>query len=211
VSQPDASRSPRGDGVKVVARGGVRKSVWLVAGACALLSLALLILFRLGGDGHDAPSPEPEPPRQVAAAPAPAEDRDAAKVEAPKRRVKPVEVKPDAPADEEPPAREDAPFSIGPPGSGIALFPPRDTKPIKIGIVVPEDFEVPEGYVRHYQATDDGAMLPAILMFHPDYEWVDDDGNRVELPADRVVPADMAPPGLPIEMLALPEKQDGAR
>ena len=48
------------------------------------------------------------------------------------------------------------------------------TKPTKIGIVVPDDFELPEGYVRHFQANEDGELLPAILLFHPDYEWVDD-------------------------------------
>ena len=104
----------------------------------------------------------------------------------------------------EPPAREDPPFSIGPPGSGIALFPPRDTKPIKSGIVVPEDFELPEGYVRHYQANDDGELLAPILLFHPDYEIVDEDGEPIEVPADRVVPPELAPEGLPIQMLEVP-------
>ena len=40
--------------------------------------------------------------------------------------------------------------------TGIALFPPLGTDPIKRGIVVPEGFELPPGYVRHYQTTDDG-------------------------------------------------------
>ena len=47
------------------------------------------------------------------------------------------------------------------------------TKPIKRGIIVPDDFELPPGYVRHFQSTDNGERLPAILMFSPDYEWVD--------------------------------------
>jgi hypothetical protein len=88
--------------------------------------------------------------------------------------------------------------------TGIALFPPPGTDPIKRGIVVPEGFELPEGYVRHYQATDDGEPLPAILMFHPDYDFVDEHGAPLEIPADRIVPPEMAPAGLAIEMLDVP-------
>lgn len=88
---------------------------------------------------------------------------------------------------------------------GIYAFPAPGTKRIKVGIVVPDDFELPPGYVRHYQATDKGEMLPAILMFHPLTPPLDARGNPVEVPADRIVPADMAPPGLPIEMLHVPE------
>jgi hypothetical protein len=76
---------------------------------------------------------------------------------------------------------------------------------VKIGIVVPEDFPLPEGFVRHYQSTDDGRALPPILMFHPDYEWVDPRGEPIAIPADRVVPPELAPPGLPIRMLEVPE------
>jgi hypothetical protein len=89
--------------------------------------------------------------------------------------------------------------------TGIALFPPPGTDPIKRGLIVPEDFELPPGYVRHYQATDDGQRLPAILMFHPDYDWVDAQGNPVEIPADGVVPAELAPAGLPLQTLDVVE------
>jgi hypothetical protein len=75
------------------------------------------------------------------------------------------------------------------------------TKLVKRGIIVPDDFELPPGYVRHFQSTDDGERLPAILMFSPDYEWVDAQGHPLALPADRIVPPEMAPPGLPIKML----------
>jgi hypothetical protein len=81
--------------------------------------------------------------------------------------------------------------------------------PPKRGILVPEDFELPEGYVRHFQATDDGAALPAILMFHPDYEWIGEDGVAVPLPEDLVVPPELAPPGMPIQMLELPASEGG--
>ena len=64
----------------------------------------------------------------------------------------------------------------------MQLFPPMGTKPIKRGIIVPDDFELPPGYVRHFQSTDDGERLPAILMFSPDYEWVDAQGRPVPCP-----------------------------
>lgn len=88
--------------------------------------------------------------------------------------------------------------------TGIHLFPAHGTKPIKPGIIVPEDFPLPPGYVRHFQATDKGQMLEAILTFHPDYTPLDAEGNPVPLPPDRVVPPEMAPPGLPIKILEVP-------
>lgn len=72
---------------------------------------------------------------------------------------------------------------------------------------MPEGFELPPGYVRHYQTTDDGRQLPAILMFHPDYEFVDERGAPVPLPEDRIVPPELAPPGLPIQMLEVRDPQ----
>ncbi|HEX2569372.1 MAG TPA: hypothetical protein VH877_07415 [Polyangia bacterium] len=89
--------------------------------------------------------------------------------------------------------------------SGIKLFPPPGTKPIKRGILVPEDFELPPGYLRHYQTTDDGQQVPAILMFHPDYKPLDKHGVPLPLPEDRVVTPELAPPGLPIKFLEVPK------
>ncbi|WP_437759728.1 hypothetical protein [Sorangium sp. So ce1389] len=94
---------------------------------------------------------------------------------------------------------------VAPAPEGIAAFPAPGTKRIKAGLVVPDDFPLPEGYVRHYQATDNGRMLQAILMFHPDHAPLDAQGNPVPLPSDRVVPPEMAPPGLPLERLEIPE------
>lgn len=100
--------------------------------------------------------------------------------------------------------------------TGIKVFPAPGTKQIKRGIVVPDDFELPPGYVRHFQTTDKGLMLPSILMFHPDHKPLDADGNPVPLPPDRVVPPEMAPPGLPVELLDIPadayanSEEDGA-
>jgi len=88
---------------------------------------------------------------------------------------------------------------------GIGAFPAPGTKKIKEGIVVPDDFPLPPGYVRHYQTTDRGEMLQAVLMFHPDFKPVDAHGEPIPIPADRVVPPEMAPPGLAIERLAVPK------
>lgn len=89
--------------------------------------------------------------------------------------------------------------------SGIYVFPAPGTKRIKAGLVVPEDFPLPPGYVRHYQATDKGQMLEAVLMFHPDYHPVDAQGQPIPIPEDRVVPPEMAPPGLPLRRLEVPK------
>lgn len=90
---------------------------------------------------------------------------------------------------------------------GIAAFPLPGTNPPKSGIIVPEDFELPEGYVRHYQVTDDGQRLEPILMFSPDYQFVDASGNPIKLPEDLVVPPELAPPGLPLRMLEVPKRR----
>ncbi|HYB99608.1 MAG TPA: hypothetical protein VEC57_10805 [Candidatus Limnocylindrales bacterium] len=90
---------------------------------------------------------------------------------------------------------------------GIAAFPPPGTDPPKSGLIVPEDYELPEGYVRHYQTTDDGEQLAAILMFSPDYEFYDQNGNPLPVPDDRIVPPEMAPPDLPLRTLDVPERK----
>lgn len=100
-------------------------------------------------------------------------------------------------------SRAALPYTLNAPGeqAGLAAFPPPGSKPIKRGIVVPDDVELPEGYVRHYQTTDDGRQLPPILMYHPDFAGVDANGNPITPPADRVVPPELAPPGLPHRVL----------
>jgi hypothetical protein len=89
-----------------------------------------------------------------------------------------------------------------PPAEGIYAFPRPGTKKIRVGIIVPEGFELPPGYVRHYQTTDGGEMLPAILMFHPIHPPAD---LRVPVPEDRIVPAELVPPGLAVELLEVPK------
>jgi hypothetical protein len=190
------------------------KSLALLAGAALLACIALLVLF-----GRPPAAAPPEAgtraePHAGAAAEAPSRESPAAGAPistGTKAQAKPGQREPEPPA--EPGAEaavpgEEASDPAPPVASGIGLFPPPGTDPVKVGIVVPEDFELPEGFLRHYQATDDGQELPPILLFHPDYEVLGDDGRPIPLPEDRVVPPDLAPPGLPIELLVLPEPRD---
>ena len=94
---------------------------------------------------------------------------------------------------------------------GLAAFPPPGTRPPLIGLAVPEDFVLPEGYVRHHQATDDGQRIEAILMFAPDRQFLDAAGRPIEIPKDRVVPPELAPPGLPQRRIAVPPPADAGR
>jgi hypothetical protein len=95
--------------------------------------------------------------------------------------------------------------------SGLGAFSPPGTRPPLIGLGVPEDFVLPEGYVRHYQATDDGQPIEPILMFSPDYQFFDAAGQPIALPADRVVPPELAPPGLPIRRIVIPAPAEPGR
>ena len=82
--------------------------------------------------------------------------------------------------------------------TGIAAFNPPGTSPPLEGLAVPADFELPPGYVRHHQATDEGEAIEPILMFSPDLVLRDAQGRPIALPANRVVPPELAPPGLPL-------------
>lgn len=88
--------------------------------------------------------------------------------------------------------------------TGLGAFNPPGTSPPLIGLAVPEDFPLPEGYVRHYQATDDGQRIEPILMFSPDFQFFDADGRPIPIPENRVVPPELAPPGLTIRPIVLP-------
>ena len=93
--------------------------------------------------------------------------------------------------------------------TGLGAFQPPGTRPPLVGLAVPEDFALPPGYVRHYQATDDGQRIEPILMFAPDWQAVTPDGHPVPMPKDRVVPPELAPPGLPIRRIAVPAPTEG--
>jgi hypothetical protein len=100
--------------------------------------------------------------------------------------------------------QEEGLYELPKPGeapTGMMLFPALGTDPLKKGIIVPEDFELPLGYVRHYQTTDDGEQLPAILMFSPDKPPLDANGEPMKVPENGIVPPELAPPGLPIQIL----------
>lgn len=92
--------------------------------------------------------------------------------------------------------------------TGLGAFNPPGTRPPLIGLAVPEGFELPPGYVRHHQATDDGQRIEAILMFDPDHPPPEAAGRPLATPAERVVPAELAPPGLPIRLISLPPPAD---
>jgi len=211
--EPPKTRSRTdGDGVKVVEVAGVRRGVWLLGLALLLAGAAGVLALRLAlrADAPEAETARSEPAVAAApSAPAPPSALAAPRAHPVRRRAAPPAPPPPANA-EVPPAEPPIPEFPDEPNdgpSGIALYPPPGTDPLKRGILVPEDFELPEGYVRHHQATDDGEGLPAILMFHPDFEWLDENGDPIALPEDRIVPPELAPPGMPIEMLELPASQ----
>jgi hypothetical protein len=217
------------DGVKIET-SGVRPGVWLVVVALGLIGAFLLVRpgrqqnadERPAAAGKSAPNlaaitqagpavTKSQQAQPAAGAPAPSGVRLVPKppsepVPPPATSVEPqpVPVEPaQSPPNEENPAATDMGEDQL---TGIALFPPPGTKPILRGFVVPDNFEVPEGYVRHYQTTDRGQQLPPILMFHPDYQLVDEHGQPVPMPKDRVVPTELLPPGMPTQRLEVPEQ-----
>lgn len=95
--------------------------------------------------------------------------------------------------------------------TGLGAFAPPGTRPPLVGLAVPEDFVLPEGYVRHYQATDDGQRIEPILMFSPQHPLVDAAQRPIAVPLDRVVPPELAPPGLPIRRIVIPAPVEPGR
>lgn len=88
--------------------------------------------------------------------------------------------------------------------TGLGAFNPPGTRPPMVGLAVPEGYPLPAGYVRHYQATDDGQRIEPILMFAPDFQLYDAQKRAIDMPKNRVVTAELAPPGFPIRLIALP-------
>ncbi len=201
------------DGVRVSEPVGLRKSVVALCGLLVVTSVAVVIGVRWLLDANAAPAADSPPKwvvREIEQAPmSPAPDGWHAVARKEPSRPAPT-AEESLPEDGGPPTREEPNFTIDASGerTGIGLFPPAGTKPIQRGLLVPDDFELPPGYVRHFQATDDGQRVPAILKFHPDYEWLDASGQPVPLPADGIVPPELAPAGMPIQML---EPVDPAR
>jgi hypothetical protein len=217
---PNPSRRSRSavdrDGVRVAPDdGGPRRRALLALAVVALAAAVALVLQArppapASPDVASAPAPrvaEPAPPPVAAAAAGVPPERATAAGTRP--RVVPRRMSDEALLAALQRAEARGTIDVGAPGDtgGIAAFPPPGTKPVKRGIVVPDDFELPPGYVRHFQTLDDGRQLPAVLMFHPDFELVDASGRIVPLPADRLVPPELAPEGLAIDILDVPEPE----
>ncbi len=234
TGRPPAKQHVDRDGVRTEV-AGIRRSVWLLTLAIAIVGVALFVVLRPVVEqavsqppDQRAAEPATSPPRHAtAAAPKPPASAAPANIPAPPRvadaesRPEPKQPPQAAPTPaaavvDATPAPAAAPVFDATPApapetdsdqpSGIALFPPPGTNPIRRGIIVPDGFELPPGYVRHYQTTDDGYQLPPILMFDEDYRPVDEHGEPIPLPEDRVVPPEMAPPGLPVQMLDVPQR-----
>ena len=90
--------------------------------------------------------------------------------------------------------------------TGLGAFNPPGTSPPLIGLAVPEGYELPQGYVRHHQVTDEGVPIEPILMFSPDFILRDAQGRPMAMPADRVVPPALAPPGMPQRQIRIPPR-----
>lgn len=90
--------------------------------------------------------------------------------------------------------------------TGLGAFNPPGTSPPLVGLAVPEGYELPPGYVRHHQVTDEGVAIEPILMFSPDFSLRDAQGRPIAMPADRVVPPELAPPGMPRRQIQIPPR-----
>ena len=211
----------RDDGVRVQRSRGARRDLW----ALGALALGVVLGARVLRSG-EAPPPVPpaRPPQASASRPAAATpaaeaaasaSQDRTTMTMPRTRagklraLRKLGITP-TPGPDGKPQLDAAPVirALNAAGvhEGIAAFPPPGTDPPKSGVIVPDDFALPEGYVRYYQSTDDGESLPPILMFHPDYTFTDEQGNPVAVPENRVVPAELVPPGLEAKMLQVPER-----
>lgn len=209
---PTPPSGPGGDGVRVIpkARAAGRSALPLVL--AIVLVLAAVVAWRLL-----APRTPAAPAGEVAtAATAQAPDsRAPARPATPSGQPDPAENLPNGdpndlanyfrPGDPEPTGAEliGALNDVGI-RTGIGAFNPPGTSPPLEGLAVPEDFELPEGYVRHYQSTDEGVPIEPILMFAPDFTLLDANGRPIALPDNRVVPPELAPPGLPRRRVRIP-------
>lgn len=175
----------------------------VVAALVCTFALSILLAVKVIGEGSPQPRPAPE-----RAAPAPDDAALRAAPSLPRAAPAAAEAAPPpapgsrSPGREEPPPQPDARQGAAP--ARNAPLPRPGAKPVMRGLIVPDDFPLPPGYLRHYQATPDGEPLPPILMFHPDYQPVDASGRPVTMPDDFIVPPEMAPPGMPLRMLEPP-------
>lgn len=205
------SPDPRGDGVRIIKRNDIKRSgqlfKWVVAGLVGVcVVLGALVLW---------PKPAVRPASTDGIATTSTNDAEpdthmttrgnGTAQENPSRLAAPDDISNYIPPGEAPPMAEVI-ERLNKAGvhTGLGAFSPPGTSPPMVGLSVPEDFDLPEGYVRHYQATDDGQRIDPILMYSPDFEFLDSAGKPIRMPPDMVVPPNMAPPGLPIKLIKIP-------
>ena len=207
---PDTpSPDPRGDGVRVIKRSSARRSsrlyktlVMFLIGVCVVSGIALLWPKQSAHNATDdatASAGDGGPAVSTTMQGTTATQANSTRLAAPD------DISNYIPPGEAPPMAEViARLNKAGVHTGLGAFSPPGTSPPMVGLAVPEDFNLPEGYVRHYQATDDGQRIDPILMFSPDFEFFDAAGKPLTLPANMVVPPDMAPSGLPIRLIRIP-------
>ena len=206
------SSEPRGDGVRIIKRDGSNRSgqlfKWVVAalvGVCVVLGAVLLwpkqAVRQASTDAIATTSTEGDAEANALMT----THRDGTTPENSSRLAAADDISNYIPPGEAPPMAEVI-ERLNKAGvhTGLGAFSPPGTSPPMVGLSVPEDFDLPEGYVRHYQATDDGQRIDPILMYSPDFEFLDAEGRQVRMPPDMVVPPNMAPPGLPIKLIKIP-------
>ena len=206
------------DGVRVTARPRRSVAPWLALLALALAAGAGWWVFgrasqtpsnHARGDGADAGAPS----SSVALSEPPMSGASAARARASGARAEGEDPTPDLsdyvlPGEAPEMGQVIAALHARGIRSGLGAFQPPGTSPPIEGIEVPADFPLPEGYVRHHQATDDGQRIAPILMFGPDIDTIVVRGVRVPVPADRVVPPELVPDGMPVRRVRIPPPLD---
>jgi hypothetical protein len=224
---PPPSPSIDGDGVRVV-RPHAGRPRWLVAAVLGTLAIGLATAWVLHRPATDialtprttagAAAMQSTPPLATTVSPTTAPVRRAATRDPSTSTPTTMQIPADwpsgdprdlashfRPGDPEPTAGEVIrALQEGGDFTGLGAFNPPGTSPPLHGLAVPPDFVLPPGYVRHHQVTDDGVPLEPILMFAPDLVMLDAAGQPIPLPDDRVVPPELAPPGLPIRTIEVP-------
>jgi hypothetical protein len=213
--RPHASPSRAdGEGMRVIAKtptaGGGR---WLWATGAAVIAAALLTGWWLW--------PAPVRGEAVVAAQAAAGDAGAPQGRAPSPQVSQAAAQRESsnlpsndpndlaayfqPGDPEPTGKQviEALQQAGV-RTGLGAFNPPGTSPPLLGLAVPEGFELPPGYVRHHQVTDEGVPIEPVLMFAPGFTLRDARGRPIAMPDDRIVPPELAPPGMPRRPIRIP-------
>lgn len=217
--QRAAPPAPGGDGVRIAARGGSPRAAMYRLLALALIVCSLAFVTRHFLIGARSRSDDVRPPASEAdrnAAEAGASPGDAATPRPSPRAATGTPrmasddiaqfVSPGQPA----PQMSEVIARLHKAGvhSGLGAFNPPGTRPPLVGLAVPEGFALPPGYVRHFQATDDGQRIEPILMFAPDVALRDSAGRLIPIPDNRVVPPGLAPPGFPIRLIRIPPPRE---